>query len=325
MKYLFPAFSQLFTLFFAIPFPMLLYYDIKNENPPDLAGTNPWIALGLVALSMMLWIFLLTTYFRNWILSVFRLKHNMELLKKDGVLREATILDSAKIPNKNAEYNTYELTLSFKNLVNTEITQKTAVNDIRPDEHRFETGKKIDLLIDSQMKRTPYFMFATSEASIRSGIMLLRTGGLLVCSILVAGYYIFSYQLENDGAGWRFMSFGHPLLICPLVLLFYKCIALLIAKFSGNAADQAFIKFKGIRTTAKVLHVEETGTYINEQPMIRFELEYTDEQQQAHRTSFKKIIGLLKLDLARQKNIDIFYLKDDPARIAFAEDLDNLN
>jgi hypothetical protein len=199
------------------------------------------------------------------------------------------------------------------------------VNDVRPAEQRFEVGKKVDLLIDSQMKRIPYCMFATSEASISSGIMLLSIAGWLACVILVAGYYIFSYQLENDGAGWRFMSFGHPLLVCPFVLLFYKLIELLIAKFSGNTSDQALIKFKGIRTSAKVLHVEETGTYINEQPMIRFELEYTDEQQQAHRTSLKKLIGLLSLDFTKQKNIDIFYLKDDPARIAFADDLDNLN
>jgi hypothetical protein len=325
MKYLLPSFSLLFMLFFAIPFPMLIYYNVKNENPLDLAGTNPWIALSLVVLSMGLWIFLLRGYFRNWILSVFSAKHNMELLKKDGVPRKAEILSSAKIPNKSTEYDIYELELSFTNLVNTEIIQKMAVNDVKPAEHRFEVGKKVDLLIDSQMKRIPYVMFATSEASIRGGIMLLSIVGWSICVILVAGYYIFSYQLESEGAGWRFMSFGHPLLVCPLVLLLEKLTALLIIKLTGTPSDQAFIKFKGIRTTAKVLHVEETGTYINEQPMMRFELEYTDEQRQTRRTTFKKLVGLLSLDLIKQKNIDIFYLKDDPTRIAFAEDLDNIN
>lgn len=325
MKYLFPALSLLFMLFFAIPFPMILYYNIKSENPPDLAGTNPWIALSLVVLSMGLWIYLLTGYFRNWILSVFSTKRNMELLKKNGVPREAKIISSAKIPNKSTEYDIYELELSFKNLVNTEIIQKMAVNDVKPAEHRFEVGKKVDLLIDSQVKRIPYLMFATSEASIRGGMMLLSIAGWLLCVILVAGYYIFSYQLESEGAGWRFMSFGHPLLICAMVLILEKFIALLILKFTGSPSDQAFIKFKGIRTTAKVLHVEETGTYINEQPMMRFELEYIDEQHQAHRTTFKKVIGLLSLEITKQKNIDIFYLKDDPTRIAFAEDLDNIN
>ncbi|SEW43732.1 hypothetical protein SAMN05428988_5618 [Chitinophaga sp. YR573] len=325
MKYLLSSFSILFTLFFAIPFPMLLYYNVKNEDPPDLAGANPWIALGLVVLSIGLWLFLLTGYFRHWILSAFSAKRNMELLKKDGVPREAEILSSTKIHNKSAEYDIYELKLSFKNLVNTEIIQNAAVNDVRPAEHRFEVGKKVDLLIDSQMKRIPYFMFAGSEASIRAGIMLLNIAGWLLCVVLVVGYYLFSYQQESDGAGWRFVIFGHPLFVCPLVLLFYRFLGLFIENFTGSASDQALIKFKGIRTTAKVLHVEETGTYINEQPMMRFELEYIDEQHQAHRTTFKKLIGVLSLDMIKQKNIDIFYLKDDPTRIAFAEDLDNIN
>ncbi|MNY72247.1 hypothetical protein D3C86_2107560 [compost metagenome] len=59
--------------------------------------------------------------------------------------------------------------------------------------------------------------------------------------------------------------------------------------------------------------------------MIRFELEYTDEQRQVHRKSLKKIVDLLDLASTKQERVDIFYLRDDPGRIAFASDLDEIS
>ncbi|NOW95221.1 hypothetical protein [Mucilaginibacter sp. SG564] len=319
-------FWMLYMLFFAIPFPMLLYYNIKSENPLDIEGSDPWLSLGLTALSMVLWIILLAGYYRKWVLKAFSAKRNMDRLKKNGVRREAKILESVNLTKPDAGYNTYELSLSFKNLANTEIVQKAGINDMKPYERRFEVGKRVGLLIDKEMKHIPYFIFENSEGSIRRGIIALINLGWLLLLTVVVGYYIYSYQSESEGMGWRFMSFGHPLLICPAVLLFYRVLLGFISSKLNSGLDNApLIKFKGVRTTAKQIAANLTGTYINEQPMVNFELEFVDYQNHTHRASIKKIVSLLDLDSTKQKTADIFYLQDDPQKIAFATDLDEID
>lgn len=65
--------------------------------------------------------------------------------------------------------------------------------------------------------------------------------------------------------------------------------------------------------------------FINEQPQIRFELEYVDHRQLTHRKIYKKVVDLLDLDMVKKESVDIFYLKEDPERIAFTSDLAELS
>lgn len=326
MKQGFYLFWTVFKLFYAIPFPMLLYYNTKTEEDiTSLKDQNPWLALGIVVLSIVLWCFVLAGYFRKWILDVFVMKHHIGQLKKHGVHREATILDAAQVGKENSNYIAYELRLLFRNLVNQEIVQKTTVNDFRPQERRFEAGKKVGILVDKEMKQPPYFIFETSEASINKTIIALLLLGWLAFAAAVIGYYVYAYQTENHGMGWRFMRFWHPLVLCPVVFLGYRVLSNLFTRFTGKPDEEARIKFKGIRTTARLISASQTGTYINEQPQVQFELEFTDDRNRHHRKSIKKIVDLLNLNNARQATIDIFFLKEDPGQIAFASDLDELS
>ena len=120
------------------------------------------------------------------------------------------------------------------------------------------------------------------------------------------------------------MSFAHPLFVCPAVLLFYRLIGKLILSASAHPKDAAFIKFKGLSATARLVQASQTGLYINEQPMVRFDLEFTDERQQRHKVSLKKVVDLLHLDMARRETAEIFYLQENPRRVAFASDLDDI-
>lgn len=320
-------FWKLYAFFFAVPFPMLLYYNIKYESglPVDYSATNPWLSLGLILLSIILWLVLLAGYYRSWILQPFIIKRNIGQLVKNGEHREATILDVQKLDCIRKGYDSYKLNLSFRNLVGTEITQRTSVNDGRPDERRFEAGKKIDIVIDKEVSRIPYFIFATSEAEINKKIILLLNLGWLALLAVITGYYSFSYWLESEGMGWRFMAWEHPLLLCPAIILGYRLlIGGILGRFAGTPTDSALIKLKGIETTAKLLKASQTGTYINEQPMINFELEFVDYRNRGHRVSLKKIVDLLDLESTRKDSVSIFYLKDDPQRIAFTSDLNEI-
>lgn len=325
-KYFFASFWTVYMLFFAIPFPMLLYYNINNEfDIRALNDKNPWMALGILAFSIILWTILSFGYFKRWIVQIFITKKNLEAIKENGVRREAKIINARIISKQNAKFNTYELDLLFKNLSDTEITHKTIITDSKPHERRFETGKKLNLLLNKNTKQLPYFIISTTQAKLNNVNLILRILGWLITVISVIGYYFYSYKTESQGMGWRFISFGHPLIICPMVLLFYRFILrFIINKFTGLNPDSVLIKFKGIKIPARLIKVSQTGTYINEQPMMRFELEYTDNQHRIHKNTLKKVIGLLDLDIAKQKEIDIFYLPENPTQIAFASDLDNI-
>ena len=67
---------------------------------------------------------------------------------------------------------------------------------------------------------------------------------------VVASAYGVAWQLQNDGLGWTFLSLGHPLLICPLVLwVFVVGIRLLMRRLQADAAGNA-LKYRGVGTVA---------------------------------------------------------------------------
>ncbi|SHE81434.1 hypothetical protein [Pedobacter caeni] len=321
-------FWTIYSLFFAIPFPMIIYYSTTNQDDINgLRESNPWLSLFILAASIIMWIVVLVVFYQKWVLNVFTSKKNIEYLEKEGEPREARILSVKKVTRPGAEMDTYLLELAFKNLVGTEIVQKSGVTDSKPFERRYEVGKKVVLLIDKEMKRIPYFIFSGTIVKIHTKIVLFRTLGVLAILVVLLGYYVYAYQSESHGMGWRFMSFGHPLIVCPLVLLFYRILVdLVVNKLGGDYRDNSpLIKFKGVRTNARLISASQTGTYINEQPMIRFELEYTDDKQQTYNGNIKKIVNLLDLNSIKVEHMEIFYLKSDPTRIAFASDLNELS
>ncbi|SDK55852.1 hypothetical protein SAMN04487898_109128 [Pedobacter sp. ok626] len=320
------SFWLVYLTFFALPFPMIIYYGTQDgSEETHFLEKSPVTALIMLGISVALWCLLFTGYFKNWIGSVFREKRNIEQIKADGVLRKAEILSAEKTAKPYAGIDSYALKLSFKNLADTTVLVNTTVHDAKPYERRFEKGKRVDLLLDQSMKRSPYFIFANAEVRLKIPVLLLKILGWAIFLALVIWYYGYAYADESRGAGWRFLSFGHPLIVCPLILFCYRILARLLKRYIGRVNELILIKFKGRRTSAKLINASQTGVYINEQPQIRFELEYHDNKRQLHRTSLKKTIGLLQLDLTKQEQLDIFYLPEDPSRIALAYDLDELN
>lgn len=299
---------------------MILYYSISTALPEG-GGTNPWLALGLLLISVILWATLLNKYFRKWVLSVFRTKSGIERLLLNGARREATITGVKRLAPAAPGVETVEVQFEMENFAGTMIMEKLQINDSKPGEKRYEAGKILKLRVDETLKTRPFLIPESTILNYkRPQVVLLFCGWLLVL-LAVAGYYIFSYSYESNGAGWRFLSFWHPLVLCPVILLLYReGFSAILGKFLGDPEEALRLKYYGLKATAKVISASQTGTYINEQPQVRFDLEYQDVRGQSHRVSVKKIISLLKLDVTRQEDIEIFYLEDDPQKIAFASD-----
>src|SRR5439155_17483096 len=126
----------------------------------------------------------------------------------------------------------------------------------------------------------------------------------------------YSYMLENHGRGWRFMAFYHPLVLCPLILLVSRIgLGKLLKLFIGSPENVLQLKYYGLRTDAQIVSAEQTGTYINEQPQVRFELRYQDNLGKTHTASLKKIVPLLDLGMTKQEFVPVFYLKENPQQV----------
>jgi hypothetical protein len=323
MKGFWSYFGIVYLLFFAIPFPMLLYYNTAYREVDSSGGTAPWLALGYLALSVILWILLLQRWFRKWVLMPFVMRKNILRLLKEGAIREARVIQSKELPAATPEVVTKDILVSLRNFSGTEITERLTVNDSKPALRRYEAGKTFPLRIDEQLKTIPYLIPDGVEVDLKIGRMILLFGVWLAVAAAVVWYFGFSYVLENSGRGWRFLKVYHPLLLCPLIILFSADgLRLLLHMIAGSPEADLRLKYYGVRTDAAIVSASQTGTYINEQPQIKFELRYQDNTGKTHVVSLKKIVSLLDLDSTKQASVPIFYLKEKPAQVIFASDLE---
>lgn len=323
MKGIWNNFWLIYMLFFAVPFPMLIYYNTEYGTVGENGGTWPWLALALLAVSAVLWLTLILGWFRRWIVLPFIMRGNILRLLKEGVRKDARIVSSKELPAAGKDVETREIVCSLPNFVGTEITEQMEVNDTKPELHRYEEGKTIQLLIDDKLKAVPHITLDGVTVGIKAGRIIISLLAWLLITAAVAGYYVYSYQLENYGRGWRFLAFYHPLVLCPFILLVGRIsFGKLISLFIGAPGNMLQLKYYGIRTDAQIISAEQTGTYINEQPQVRFELRYQDNLGKTHTASLKKIVPLLDLNITKQESIPVFYLKEDPKQAAFASDIE---
>ena len=321
MKGFWKYFWVIYILFFAIPFPLFIYYmTVYGLVEVD---TNPWLAMIYLALSVALWAILLLGWFKKWVVMSFIVQKNIRRLLRDGVSKDARIIKSQQLISSGNGLDTKEIVCTLRNFVGTDITEKLVINDSQPALRRYEEGKTIQLRIDPALKALPPITPDGVKVSMKNGRIALLVLVWLVVTAAVIGYYCYAYTLENSGLGWRFLRFYHPLILIPLILLLTRLGLMKLLKFiGGSPVEMLRFKYYGLRADARIVSASQTGTYINEQPQLRFELQYQDTAGVSHTASLKKIIPLLELDIAKQATIPIFYLKDKPERIAFASDVE---
>ncbi len=317
-------FWTLYMLFFAIPFPMILYYTITYSGGSHEATLSaPTAALAYLGLSVMLWGMQLSRWFKSWVMSVYHTKRNMLSLLRDGVPKVSTIVKSNKTGKQTRGYDEYEFVISFENFAGERIMEKLQFTDSKPHERRFEEGKTLPIRIDKQMEKQPFVVPEGITVSIRQTQRLMGLIAWLLVALAVVWYYYFSYQLEHNGTGWRFLVFWHPLVLCPLILLGYQVLFVgVLGRLFGLSGGDIYLKYHGQRTTARVVNAVQTGTYINNQPQVKFDLAYQDQTGRNHEVSLKKIVSLLNMNATQQGEVEIFYLPDNPKQVAFAADFD---
>jgi hypothetical protein len=265
----------------------------------------------------------LIRYFRLWILRPIHEERALRQLAREGIPREAEVVASKTSGKKVLGFPEIQVTLRFENVSGTPIRETVPVVDMRPELKRFAVGQRVRLRLSKKLAKAPLIAFVDSEFEKDSLRWWLAILGWLLLVGIVAAYYVLSYRYEHQGTGWRFLTFFHPLLICPLALLGLRWLmGGGLGKFFLGSDEALRLKYEGYRAEARLLGAEQTGTYINEQPQVRFELEYHDRQGKTHQASFKKVVDLLNMAITQAETIPIFYLADQPQKIAFAADID---
>lgn len=260
--------------------------------------------------------------------STFKLYKNALKIVNEGRSTQGHIIST----KENQDFDTFiqhqEIIVSFKNLNGAEVRFPFQLVDTKPQLKRYEIGKTIFLKIDDTLKRAPFIMIEGAEVKLNRRRLLSLTLAWVFSAILIIGYFIFAYIHESNGFGWRFLSLEHPLLM-SLGIILVSCLVYIIwirkmnifPFLSRTKNDSIQLLFKGVRTSAEVLETLQTGTYINEQPQLRFKIRFTDGKGQVHIKNFKRVVSLIDLHRIDRDEIEIFYLPENPEIIAMKEDI----
>lgn len=322
---IFKYFWILFFLYFIFVHPAIIYYGTDFRNV-DLSKADPEKSLIYLVLSFVLWSFIFCFSFYLLMKYSFIKQKNISQIIKNGVRLPARIIEIRPQKSFNKKIDLKTVFLEFDNLEGEKVWQKIDVSDSRPQENRFEVGKTLYLRVDENLKKSPLFVLEDIRTKINAIPYILW----IVFLLGVLYYYNYSYNLESAGYGWRFLSFEHPLISIAGFLIFFSGIFYLILRFFifkklNIGKEPVILKFRGLKTYAKVIQVEQTGTYINEQPEIQFDIEFTDHTGRIRRAKIRKIVSLVDVGSVRlDTEKEIFYDKKNPDSVMFEEDINSI-
>jgi hypothetical protein len=320
MKNGFIGFWGIFIAYFIFVHPCIIYYNTYHTSNNTENGK---LAIFYLGLSFLLWIIVLGTtlwlIFKNGILA----KKNLVYIDGHGRRVQAMIIQS-HILKEHKNFISRQITLEINNFSGEVIGHTMVVNDRRPKENRFETGKNIYLKVDAEFKKNPYLLLEGSTSKVNYALLLIWlafTGGIVA-------YYQYSYSTESGGLGWRFLELFHPLLVIPACFILFTGVFYLIFRvfIMGNNTERELLelKFKGEKAMAEIVTVKQTGTYINEQPQVEYTLKFTDKYGQMIHAVKKEIVSLLDIGkVSALECREVMYLPDRPEKFVFYDQINN--
>lgn len=314
------SFWTLYTLGFTIALPTFLYYNINFGARPGESATVAFLYLGL---GILIWLVALLLYGRFFIKQVFTDKRRLETVAKEGLTILAKVTDRIQVGTYR-DTTVLDLKLEFTNLAGVRVEMPYQLNDSKPHENRYQIGDTIEMSV-SLDGRNSILIPKNIQIVHHTGIVLMYSIILLLLLAAAVIYPIFSYKLESQGSGWRFLTFYHPWILVPLINIavfwLINVFFSYIGRASGDPEQPLRMILYGIKTTGTILNYSLTGMYINEQPRVQFEIGYTDHQGIKRKTTYKKIISLLDLHKIGTGTKEIMYLPTKPENIVFYEDL----
>ncbi|SFW35632.1 hypothetical protein [Chitinophaga sancti] len=306
------SFWALYTLAFTVGLPMIIYYAGGNvPETPEEPTIFTYISIGLAIVG---WLLIFAFYGRFYVRSVFTDKAEILKAADEG----STIV--AKITSKIQEgmmrnIAVLQLRLAFTNFSGTPVEVSYQLMDSKPQENRYEKGDILELSVDMKKK---------GGQIVPKGIKVARNPSMVYLYtfifLVLIGTAVY-FPLVED---WRYFVLPHPWTLIPLinlgVAIFIGFILKMIVNAGGGKNAVQMVVY-GLKTTGNLVSYQQTGTFINEQPQVAFNIEFTDKQGKQHTIQTKKIVSLLDVHKLGTGPVEIMYLPDDPGSIVFYEDL----
>ncbi len=318
-----------FVLYFIVVHPAILYYSDDAFTFPQ--EQNPYLALAYLGFAIIGWTVFFT--YAAWVIykQTFGLRKGVLKLSGEGRLIQGNVLETRWEKALKNGFLQKEVLVAFNNLSNTPVEVPILIVDTKAHLKRFEPGRTLALRVDADIKHPPYVVPDGLETKVNGSAVLLACGIWLSALIGLLTYIVYAYRTESQGYGWRFLSLWHPLILSLIILAgalvigYFLIYRYFMPLFTGNKGKEAIkLLLYGERTTATVVKVYQTGTYINEQPEVKFEMTFTDRKNVTHQVSAKEIVSLLSLQDVHQQKRVILYLPESPTTIAFEEDLEEV-
>ncbi len=275
------------------------------------------ISYGYLGFSLLIWGYIIVFFVNNLFVKTFQQRSTIYSILRNGIPREAAVTRYQLIkyfPESNM--NAIQIVLSFPNLRNTVIEHEMTFHDSKPQEKRFDVGKKVKVLLNPNISQEPYFILSDQKVAINPSGIILRGifVGLLIAYIV--GLYYYFYMRDSFDFGWQFLTFMHPIIFSGVMTLIYVLVfQLIVGKFFKNKKDEKIL-FSGRNAKADIISVSQTGVTVNDQPEIMIQVGFKDFRGTEHIAVYKKIVTLLNLSsVPKHGNIEILYDENDPKKI----------
>lgn len=294
-----------YALFFVYVFPLFFSYI-------GMWGWEAWGATVSLIVGLIGWIWFAKAQYKQYITAPDTLFKEVQQLQRNGKPVDAEITEVLSKQETKEGYVMTEIMVSFPNLVGTPISSSIDLYDSKPHLNRYEVGKKLPLRLNTQHGgQLPWITGdgeIVKEKSLKRWLYLFT----IIYAIVV---FIINHIIFSDGKGWRWLSLFHPWVLIPFWGFFVmkftsKTLDGIESGFSGDNINELLLH--GVETVGKITKANQTGRFINEQPEMKFNINYTDKNGQTHYVKKKKIVLLSDMHRYRLGEVKLLYLPSNP-------------
>lgn len=282
------------------------------------------ITLSLVGLVLFFWFYKLLSRCFVRAFCIWNNQKSGSITQKEATILSVTTLKAGKKP-------LLELLILFENLSGHPIHRKIRVWDSMPHLDRFKPDDKIPVGLNlAKRPKGPVLLF-TGACRISFAYMVFCCSVTILYA--VGCYFLIGEAISRIGAApgkyeilfkeaemWQMWSilFGTAIFLHFL----FKRIGLMIS--GKNQAQNWDLLYQGHGATATIKRYWDTGSLVNDNPVVGFEYTFRDSTKQLFEGSDKKIVGKLEIGtLPDLEKLEIMYLPDDPKISRLAENLEN--
>lgn len=271
------------------------------------------ITLAAVSLVLLFWLYKLMRFCFIRPLTLWKSQKNSTVPAKEATILSVNVLQNGNFP-------LLELDILFENFSGYPIQRKIRFMDKQPHLNRFKKDNTMRILLDSGRKPGNPIFPETGEYRISMLHILLYS--ILTIAYIAACYFLMGETISRVSASpahyealFSDSSVGNGSLIfvVVVVLLLYflfKRLGLLATKKSKS--QNWDLLYYGLGVTATVKEYKDTGTLINDNPVVKFIYTYPDQKGQIIEGSDKKVVGKLEIvGLPDMHELEIMYLPNN--------------